>query len=226
MSFTKKVVTTYSKALFQNLLTQSPDLLTYSNLDDSYFGVFTETAEGEKTILSQANWSLSKLIQKSPVEFLESTIYTCGEELMLLRMAFLSSEKVKNFCTNPTINEKIKEKLLLTLFPGLSLTMRSFIKILGERSHTGLLPEVSEAFQKILLKYKKIVQARIITASSLEVSSGNLLLKTLKKITNANEVLLTVSYDPKLLGGFILEYNSVALDASLLNEFSLFFNEI
>ena len=48
----------------------------------------------------------------------------------------------------------------------------------------------------------------------------------LKKVTNANEVLLTVSYDPKLLGGFVLEYNSVALDASLLNEFGLLFDEI
>jgi len=226
MSFTKKVVTTYSKALFQNLLTQSPDLLTYSNINDTYFGIFTEITAGEKTVLPQENWSLAKLVQKDPVESLESTIYTCGEELMFLRMAFISSEKVKNFCTNPTINEKIKEKLLLTLFPGLSLTMRSFIKILGERSHTALLPEISEAFQKILLKYKKIVQAKIITASSLDVSSGNLLLSTLKKVTNANEVLLTVSYDPKLLGGFVLEYNSVALDASLLNEFGLLFDEI
>jgi len=51
-------------------------------------------------------------------------------------------------------------------------------------------------------------------------------LSTLKKVTNANEVLLTVSYDPKLLGGFVLEYNSVALDASLLNEFGLLFDEI
>ena len=76
------------------------------------------------------------------------------------------------------------------------------------------------------MKYKKIVQAKIITASSLDVSSGNLLLSTLKKVTNANEVLLTVSYDPKLLGGFVLEYNSVALDASLLNEFGLLFDEI
>jgi F0F1-type ATP synthase delta subunit len=36
---------------------------------------------------------------------------------------------------------------------------------------------------------------------------------------------LTTAYNPKLLGGVIVEYNSVAIDASILKEFSLFFND-
>jgi F0F1-type ATP synthase delta subunit len=51
------------------------------------------------------------------------------------------------------------------------------------------------------------------------------LLNALKKVTNSKEILLEVSYDPRLLGGFILEYNSKSIDASVLKEFSLFFNE-
>ena len=67
---------------------------------------------------------------------------------------------------------------------------------------------------------------KIITASPLEDTYGLLLLKTLKKLTNSNEIILTTAYNPKLLGGIVLEYNSVAIDASILKEFSLFFNEI
>jgi len=52
-----------------------------------------------------------------------------------------------------------------------------------------------------------------------------MLLKTLKNVTNSTEVILSTSYNPKLLGGLIVEYNSVAIDASILKEFSLFFNE-
>ena len=48
----------------------------------------------------------------------------------------------------------------------------------------------------------------------------------LKKITNSKEILLNVVYNPQLLGGFILEYNSISTDASILKEFSLFFNEV
>jgi len=60
----------------------------------------------------------------------------------------------------------------------------------------------------------------------LQESYGPLLLKTLKALTNSKEVILNLSYNPKLLGGLIVEYNSTSVDASILKEFSLFFSEI
>jgi F0F1-type ATP synthase delta subunit len=60
----------------------------------------------------------------------------------------------------------------------------------------------------------------------LQEKSGATLLETLKELTASNEVILNVSYNPKLLGGLVLEYNSSAIDASVLKEFSLFFNDI
>jgi F0F1-type ATP synthase delta subunit len=65
----------------------------------------------------------------------------------------------------------------------------------------------------------------IVTASQFEEKIGNILLKTLKKLTNSKDIILTTAYNPKLLGGIIVEYNSVAIDASILKEFSLFFND-
>lgn len=229
MSFAKKIVTTYSKSLFQNLLLQSPTISAYSNMNDSDFGnpiIETNVETGITTEKKTGvDFSLSKIAKQTEIP-LVSNIYTGGEELMLIRIAFVSCKKVGDFCKNPTNSEESKQKLLLKLFPGLTVTMRSFLKVLAERSHISLLPEICEEFQKILLKYKKITQAKMTTGSILEVTSGNLILKTLKKVTGSDEVLFTVSYDPKLLGGFILEYNSVALDASILKEFSLFFNDI
>jgi F0F1-type ATP synthase delta subunit len=35
-----------------------------------------------------------------------------------------------------------------------------------------------------------------------------------------------MAYNPKLLGGFIVEYNSTSIDASVLKEFSLFFTDL
>ena len=69
-------------------------------------------------------------------------------------------------------------------------------------------------------------KVKIIVASPLEENIGLLVLSSLKKITTSTEVILKTAYNPKILGGLILEYNSVAVDASILKEFSLFFNEI
>jgi len=104
--------------------------------------------------------------------------------------------------------------------------MKSFLKVLKERNHLSLLPEISDEYNKIILKFKNSTKVKLITASALDENMGSLLLNSLKKVTNSTEIILNTAYNPKLLGGVIIEYNSVALDASVLKEFSLFFNDI
>jgi len=198
MSFTKKVVTTYSKSLFQNV-------------------------NASKT--SKENFEVSKITSADQKSFLPN-VYIIGEELVLLSSTLVSSAKIKEFFKNPTYAEQQKLNVLLNIFPGLTVTTKSFLKVLTERTHLSLLPEISTEYNRILLKVKNSTNVKIVIASMLQESYGPLLLKTLKTLTNSKEVTLTLSYNPKLLGGLIVEYNPTSIDASILKEFSLFFNEI
>ena len=200
MSFTKKVVTTYSKALFQNV-------------------------NNVKTNSSKTSFDVSK-ITSNDSKVVVPNVYIIGEELMLLSSALVSSKKIGQFFNNPTYAEKQKLNVLLTIFPGLSVTMKSFLEVLTERSHLALLPEICEEYTKLLLKFKNSTKVKIITASSLEDRYGSLLLNKLQKLTGSSEVVLNISYNPKLLGGFVVEYNSTSVDASVLKEFSLFFTDL
>lgn len=200
MSFTKKVVTTYSKALFQNV-------------------------NNVKTNSSKTSFDVSK-ITSNDSKVVVPNVYIIGEELMLLSSALVSSKKIGQFFNNPTYAEKQKLNVLLTIFPGLSVTMKSFLEVLTERSHLALLPEICEEYTKLLLKFKNSTKVKIITASSLEERYGSLLLNKLQKLTGSSEVVLNISYNPKLLGGFVVEYNSTSIDASVLKEFSLFFTDL
>jgi ATP synthase F1 delta subunit len=198
MSLTKKVVASYSKSLFQNV---------------------------NNSKASKENFEVSKITSSDQKSFLPN-VYIIGEELVLLSSTLLSSKKVKEFFENPTYAEQQKLNVLLNLFPGLTVTTKSFLKVLTERTHLSLLPEISQEYNKILLKVKNSTNVKIVVASSLQESYGPLLLKTLKSLTNSKEIILNLSYNPKLLGGLIVEYNSTSVDASILKEFSLFFNEI
>jgi len=198
VSFTKKVVVSYSKSLFQNVNTS-------------------------KT--SKDNFEVSKITSADQKSFLPN-VYIIGEELVLLSSTLLTSKKVKEFFANPTYAEQQKLNVLLNIFPGLTVTTKSFLKVLTERTHLSLLPEISTEYNKILLKLKNSTNVKIVVASMLQESYGPLLLKTLKALTNSKEVILNLSYNPKLLGGLIVEYNSTSVDASILKEFSLFFSEI
>ena len=201
MNLTNKIVGTYAKSLFQNVNNSQ----SFNQKEDIF--------------------KLSKITSSEQKAFYQD-VYIIGEELILLRALLISSNKLQAFFKNPTYIESQKLEVLLSIFPGLTVTMKSFLKVLTERSHLSYIPEISEEYNKILLKFKNSTKVKLITASPLEENFGQLLLDTLKKVTNSNEIILNIAYNPKLLGGIILEYNSVAIDASILKEFSLFFNEI
>jgi ATP synthase F1 delta subunit len=201
MSFTKKVVATYAKSLFQNV---------------------SVAQNAKQKIQGSTITELTPSLQRTIIP----NVYITGEELLLIRSTITSTKKLNEFFKNPTYAEQQKLEVLLSIFPGLTVIMKSFLKVLTERSHLSLIPEISEEYTRILLKFKSTTKVKLITASSLKESYGSLLLTTLKKLTGAKEIILSVSYNPKLLGGLILEYNSLSIDASILNEFSLFFSEV
>jgi ATP synthase F1 delta subunit len=194
------VVKTYAKSLFQNLNKAQKD----KEAGDSF--------------------AVDKITSSTRKGFL-SNIFIAAEELTLIGAILTSSEKLNSVFKNPTYAESQKLSILLSIFPGLTLTVKSFLRVLTERSHLSLLPEISNEFTDIILKFKNTTKVNIVTASQFEEKVGEILLKKLKTLTNSKDIILTTAYNPKLLGGVIVEYNSVAIDASILKEFSLFFND-
>jgi len=201
MSLNTKVITTYSKSLFQIIKTKKPEK-------------------------KAKEFEISKLTTNISGEKYATNVAIIGEELILLRALLLSSPLMKNTFNNPTYPEKQKLVILFNVFPGLSVSMKSFLEIIGERGHLYLIPEICDEYHKIFLKFKKATKLKITVASPLEENFGESLLTNLKKLTKATEIFVSIAYNPKLLGGLIIEYNSLALDASILKEFSLFFSDL
>jgi len=197
----KKIITTYSKSLFQNI----KEIQSSTKVED-YFNINKITSLDTNTSVPDT--------------------YLIGEELLLIRSLILSSKIMKDFFKNPTYPEQQKLNIILSIFPGLTVSTKSFLKVLTERSHLSLIPEVTVEYMEMLLKYKNSTNVKLVIATGLKDSYGALLLKTLRNLTNCKEVLLKVFYNPKLLGGLVVEYNSMSIDASILKEFSLFFNDI
>jgi ATP synthase F1 delta subunit len=200
MSFSSRIVTTYAKALFQS------GKNTTSEKEDELFKVAEITGSDQSKFFPD--------------------VFILGEELILLRSVITSSKVIKEYFKNPTYLEQEKLEILFNIFPGLSITMKAFLRVLTERSHLSLISQISEEYNHLLNKFKNVTKVKLIVASELDETFGPLLLANLKKVTNSNEIILLIAYNTKLLGGLVVEYNSVAIDASVLKEFSLFFTEI
>jgi len=197
----KKSITTYAKALFQNFKVSNSNVPKEVDLSDI-----------GKIILREAK-------TKSP------DVFFLGEELLLVRALILSSKSINEFFQNPTYSEHQKLDVLFSIFPGLTLSFQSFLKVLAEKSHLSLLPEISLEYTKILVNFRNSTDVKIYVANGLKENYGVLLLNTLRTVTNSKEIIVSAFYNPKLLGGFILEYNSKSIDASILKEFSFFLTE-
>lgn len=202
MNATKRITKTYAKSLFQNSLNEKKKKASTFDVDTMVKGT---TSENTKT----------------------PTPLILGEELLIISTLMMLSKKIITFFKNPTNSEKKKKEFLLKNFPGLTIPMKSFLEILTERGHLYLLPEISQEYSELLSVMKKSTKVKIITASKFPRKTlGKTLLSSLQTLTNSNEIILSFAYNPKLLGGFIIEYDSLAIDASILKEFSLFFNDI
>jgi len=152
--------------------------------------------------------------------------FVIGEELILLSAIMISSKFIRDLFKNPTYPEEEKLDILLTTFPGLTSTSQAFLKLLTERRHLKFLSEISEEFSQILEKKNSSIQVKMIIASSLTNRLGEKILESLRTLTKGKEIILNLIHDPRILGGFILEYNSIAVDISLIKQFDSFISEI
>jgi len=100
VSFTKKVVTTYSKSLFQNV--------NSSKTSPSTFEVSKITSADQKSLLPN--------------------VYIIGEELLLMSSTLLSSKKVKEFFCKSDICRKTKIRSLIKYFPRINNHNKIFFK--------------------------------------------------------------------------------------------------
>jgi len=207
-----KIATAYAKSLFQSVYLKYLEAKKLAEKNDI---LELKTKETYKISLIT-----SFDVQTAPV-----TVNVLREEFSLIDGFFLLAENSQGIFKNPVYSENMKLTILTQVFPGFSSIMKSFLKLLTERNHLYLLPQISAEFEKFLTKAQDTIQIKLIIASPLPENFGTNLLKILKKITNGKQILLSVSYDPKILGGVIIEYNSIAIDASILKEFSFFFSE-
>jgi len=185
----------------------------YNKLVSSYSKSLVLTLVPELSSINQLNNDSERLKNNQL-----STLFKIGDELFQLGALFTTSSIIRNYLQNPTYSEEKKLDLILELFFDLNSSTTAFLKVLTERKHLYLLPDIAKNLQEYLLKLQKISKVKMIVASPLEPQFGPKIIQLLKTITKSSEIHLEISYDPNLLGGFRLEYSSFVLDASLIKD--------
>ena len=175
-----------------------------------------------KSFLQMNFTSLSSLKKDAYAETIKRKVKESLKELCLLATAISTSSNIYSFFKNPLNSESDKYNVLINLFPQLKAETLSLLKLLTETNDLKLIPEIFQEYEKLAEKFSESASVKLTLASKLQKNLGPILLKNLKNLTKTSNILLEVDYKKTILGGIILEYGSVSLDASILREFRAF----
>ncbi len=138
------------------------------------------------------------------------------------KAAIASFEKnpgLSKVMSNPFVSNADKEKLLLAAAgSGADAAYDRFIKLVIEHRREEFAYSMMLAYRDIYRKENHISQARIVTATNLDKALSDKLKALVTKSFQGTTLEFTESVNPDLIGGFVIDVDSVRMDASVSNE--------
>lgn len=133
--------------------------------------------------------------------------------------AFRQNLDLQKVLSNPFVKEDDKEKLLLSAAgenPGDDY--RRFVKLIIEHKRVDYAYQMMLAYRDIYRKDNHISQVRITTASKLDDNYMDQLRKLVGNAFKDSKFEFSEAVNPDLIGGFVIDVDSVRMDASISNE--------
>jgi len=140
------------------------------------------------------------------------------EDMEGLQRAVKQSPELKIFLKSPVIQSAKKIAVYKQIFESRfdELTYK-FFELLTKKQRENLLAPIATEYVKQYKQIKGISTARIISATELSEASLKAIREKVEKSGVVHkEVELEVKIDPKLIGGFVLEFGDYVYDASVI----------
>ncbi len=123
------------------------------------------------------------------------------------------------YLNNPLVNPESKQELLdKVLKSQLNQETYKFLSVLVDRNRINLLQSIIDSYLKLVYELASIKIIEISTAFAFTNRQKNLLIKKLKQITNAREIRLAITVDPRLIGSFLIKTDSKVIDFTIKNQ--------
>lgn len=131
----------------------------------------------------------------------------------------LNSEKeLMALMMTPSMAVAEKKEILNRVFgKSLNLYVKNFLCVLLDKNRFECVLEIQEAFKGLVLPYKNIVEARVITAVPLKEEQRVALENKLEKRFN-KKVILENCIDKSIIGGAVVFMEDQVIDGSIKNQ--------
>ena len=155
----------------------------------------------------------ARALLKSAVEQkLDDAVY---QEMQLLAKSYVDVPQLRQTIDNPMLSKEKKEALLLTAVGGDPVPLtRAFIGLVLKEDREPVMQFIANSYVTLYRQQKNVIRGRLITAARVSPATEQKMRQMVESKTNGT-VEFETEVNPDIIGGFILEYDTYRMDASV-----------
>ena len=122
--------------------------------------------------------------------------------------------ELRNVLRNPQLEPRVKADLLQDLLGGADELLRNFLRLLAEKGRIGEIEEIAREFDRLIAAQERRVKVELTTAYELSDEDADDIVRQIEQSTGRT-VEATRRVDPSLIGGIVLQADTLRVDASV-----------
>lgn len=137
------------------------------------------------------------------------------EELKTFAEAYASIPEFGSYFHSPEIGRDEKKGTLKMFFKDSDSELLPFLLLLADKGRLANLPGIYNEYVEIADKRKKVLHLEVKVAAAIDDGQLDRIKEKYRKEYGATDVKATVTIDPELLGGIVIQIGDRVIDASI-----------
>ena len=136
-------------------------------------------------------------------------------DMLTVLESYAKVPQLKATIDNPMLSRQQKEDLLIAAAGGAPCELtRTFFGLVLKEGRERIMQFIANSFITLYRKHNNLISAKLTTASEIDSKTEDKLRQLVEGRTNG-KVDFQTDVDPEIIGGFVLEYDTYRMDASV-----------
>ncbi len=153
----------------------------------------------------------------------EDAVY---QEMMTVAKSYLDVPALRHTIDNPMLSKDKKEALLLVAAGEKPCELtKAFIALVLKEDRENVMQFMANSYITLYRKQKNVIRGKLTTAARVSVETEQKMRQMVESKTNGT-VEFETEVDPDIIGGFILEYDTFRMDASVKSKLNTILTQL
>ena len=164
------------------------------------------------------------LLKSATDNKIEDRVY---QEMMQLAHSYIDVPQLRQTIDNPMLSAENKEKMLIIAAGGDSISplTKAFIGLVLKEDRENMIQFMANSYVTLYRKQKNVIRGKLTTAVAVAPETEQKMRRMVESRTQGT-VEFESEVNPDIVGGFILDYDTYRMDASVKSRLNTILNTL